>query len=309
MHELMSVRDLRERVLLLRAIGDIGNLDDRALSSMAEHARERYFDAGEALLISGVPTEEVHIVISGTVEVLYKKQQLARVSRGGGVGFVTLLAGDPDGVDAIAHEGPCRTLCVPAVAIFEAFEFNFSLVRDSLRLSGVELLKRRRGLPPGVAERESAPIEGRPPGRESTLIEHLMELRKSALFADVHLDALVHLASSFELSRFKAGDVLWRAGEQAMFWYRLSYGRARCVSRRGDREVFISAPFVVGVFDALAQIDREYTVVADTEVVAYRVEIETFLAAMETHHELAMRLIGAMNQMVIRSGAGPFASV
>ncbi len=42
--------------------------------------------------------------------------------------------------------------------------------------------------------------------------------------------------------------------------------------------------------------------IADTDCVAYRMDIEVFLAAMETHYELAMGLVRLLARTMIQLG-------
>jgi CRP-like cAMP-binding protein len=287
-----GLRSVRDRVLLLKSLPSFAALDDDAAVMLAEHARARRFRAGETLLVEGEPVPRVYILIDGQVTSMRKGIRVATVQRSRGVGFISALAGDTNGVHVVADHDTL-TLEIPAEALVNAFEENFSLARNSLRLSAAALVKKRGNLP--------APADRPPPfdmgtwrDRPRTLVELLIEMRDgSRLYKKSNLDALIAVARKTTEIRADAGDVFWNIGDRSTFWIRPDYGRVRCTSADG-RFVDVGKRFVLGIMDSLGQVDRSYAARAETQVIAYRLELEPFLTVLETHYELAREMISVV---------------
>ncbi|HWM84839.1 MAG TPA: cyclic nucleotide-binding domain-containing protein [Kofleriaceae bacterium] len=289
---------LRGRLLLLRAMESLRALDDGSLALLAEHARVRRFPAGAALLVEGRPVDNVYLVTEGRVTVARRGKVLSVVSRGFGAGFTSLIARDPNGVSVVA-DVDTQTLEVPADALLDTYERDFAFVRNVLRLQARSIAERRGGLP---ADPASPPpiVLGTWRDRERTLVERLLLAQRAPVFARANFDAVIELVRHQVEVRFAAGDVMWRAGDPATYQLRIEYGRVRCTTPDG-LSVDVGAEHWVGVMDTFAGQPRRFEARAETPVIAYRTEFETFLAVLEAHFELALDFIAMLAQQRLES--------
>lgn len=293
---------VRDRVLMMRSFPAFAPLDDDSLSYLAEHSRRRAFRAGEEVTREGQPLEHGYMVIDGQITVRRRGQLTAVVTRGGGVGNLSILAHDPHGVTGIADVDTV-TAEYPAAIMNEAMERNFPLVRNSLRLVAGGLV-RRRGLLPARPE-DAPPVElGTWPEHPATVVDHLLAARASTgVFATANLDALLANARAIREVRFEEGEPLWRVGEPSSWWMRVAYGSVRCSSADG-RFVDVGQGFMLGIMDAYAQTPRSYEARTRTRVVGYRTELEDGLAVLEDYPELARGLVAMLAMTVLETPGG-----
>lgn len=287
----LGSESLRDRMLLLRSTESLRALDDDSLLLVAEHARTRRFRPGQALLTEGRPVETVYVVTAGRVAVSRRGKPLAVVPRGRGVGFTSLLARDPTGVQAIAEEDT-RAVEIPAEVMMDAYEHDFAFVRNVMRLQAAGLRERRDSLPaaPGQ-EPESELVPWR--DVEPTLVERLLEMSRLPLFVNASLDAAIEILRRGVEVRHRPGHILWRPGDPSTFSFRVNYGRIRCTNTAG-RTVTVAAPYMIGVMDCLAGEPRGYEARCETPIIGYRNNLETLLAVLEAHFDLAMEFLATL---------------
>jgi CRP-like cAMP-binding protein len=288
---------LRDRLLLLRSMESLRPLDDAALMLLAEHARTRQFRAGETLLEEGHPVEKVYVVTAGRVMVTRRGKRLALVDRGRGAGFTSMLGRDPEGVLAVA-EVPTQTIEIPAEIMLDAYEQDFSFVRNVLRLQAAGLLDSREGLPVDP-DHPPTPQLGTWREHEPTLVERLMAMIDVPLFSGASLDASVELLRHAVEARYPAGSLLWQLGDASTFNFRIDYGRVRCTSAAG-RTVEVGAGHMIGMMDCLAGQPRPYEARAETPVIGYRGNVEALLAVLEAHFDLAMEFVAVLARQRLR---------
>jgi CRP-like cAMP-binding protein len=294
----MPLRGVRDRVLVLRSLASFAPLDDEAMTVLAEHAKTRRFRAGETVLSEDGPVPNVYIVIEGQITSHRLGKRIAVVGRSRGVGFLSVVAADQNGVHAVA-DTDTLTLEIPAEVLQNAFEENYSLVRNGLRLSAGELVRKRGNLPerPGRAE----PIAlGEYRERPQTLVERIIDLASRRMFDECNVDALIAVARRTEEIRVEPGEVFWRLGEPSSFWLRLDYGRVRCTADDGTA-VDVGRGFVLGIMDSFAQVPRSYEARAETRIIAFRVELEPFLEVLESHYDLARQLMAVIARTLLET--------
>lgn len=276
---------LRDRVLLLRSLDDFSVLDEEGLSLLVEQARDRTFAKGEVVTEEGSPPKSVYFIIDG------------QVSATRGKGVVVMKTGDRLGALSVFADAPnrravadveTRTFEVPAAVFKLAFEENFSLVRNGLRMMSLQLLRLRGKLPADANDPPPAPL-GVPFDQPKTLAERLIELR-GGVFASMNLDALVDLARSAVEVRVPAGHVFWRVGDPAGGSLQVAYGRIRCTAADGTH-VDVGANFTLGVMDFLSRSPRSYEARAETDVIGYRMNGEDLLVILEMHVRVGLELL------------------
>ena len=296
----LPVQSVRDRVLLLRSMAALSSLERDALVLIAEHARERNFAAGEVIIVEGESMETVYLVIRGQVTVTKEGKLIAVVERGYGMGFVSLLARDEQGVHAVANVAT-RTLALPSDVLLNAFEENFSLVRNSIRLQAATVVQRRGDLP---ADPKNPPkIEiGTYRERELTLVERMLAIRQTPLFANANIDATAELARANIEVRYEPDTVLWRIGDPSSFSLRIVYGRVQCTNSAGE-QIVVGGDYGLGVLDSFSTRPRSYEARTETKVIAFRSNLETFLAIMEANFDLSMELIAILARTQLRVAA------
>jgi CRP-like cAMP-binding protein len=287
----MPLQHVRDRVLLLRAIPTFRPLDDDSLTMIAEHSRQRLFRAGETVCAEGQPLSHCYLVRSGQVTSTRKGRRVAVVTRDYGVGVLSILARDTNGVHAVADQDSL-TIELPARAFNDALDVSFPMLRNALRLTASGLVRKRSHLPAGPSYQ--LPERGAYPERPATVVEHLLAARSSpGLFSTANLDALLAIARTTTEMRLEPGHVLWSIGDSSSWWVRVGYGEIRCTTADG-RFVDIGRKYMIGIMDAYGQEPRSFEARTTTRVVGYRTELEDALAALENHTDLARDLVASL---------------
>ena len=186
---LSAIQSVRDRMLLLRTLSAFAGLEDEALSLLAEHVRVRRCRAGEVLLKLGEPIHHVYVVLEGQVRWQRKGHVAAVAERSLVVGWLTLMARDPDGMDAAALID-ALVLELPSEMLETALEEDFGLVRNSIKLGADALVAARAGLPAPLDKPPAVEMGVLRPQRR-TLVERLIDMRAVPLFARTNVEALI----------------------------------------------------------------------------------------------------------------------
>ena len=286
---------LRDRVLALRSLDLFQGLDDDGLLLLAEHARPVRYEAGETIIVDGGPPRAAFLVLEGEVE-LTRSGRVNLFEAGRGFGFLPLLAGETSGA-GIARTAS-RILEIPAPAFASALDENFSLLRGALMFLGGAVLQARHNLP---ADPDAPPALALGEYREAprTLVDKLIELRSSP-FGYMNVEALAGLARNMVEVRFAQGEILWRANDVSSYSLHIDYGRVRCTSTDG-RHVDVGQGYTLGVVDVWANRLRAYHAVAETPIVAARIERESFLSLLESHTEIGIEILRGFARSILAS--------
>lgn len=292
----LSFQSLRDRMLLLRSLSGFAPLEDDALSLFAEHMRLRRLRQGQVLLALGEPIHHVYVVLEGRVRWRRKERPEMVAQHSEVVGWITLMARDPDGLDAVA-DSDALVIELPAEVLEQALEEDFAIVRNSMRLGAGALLDARGHLPARPSEAPRVEL-GEPRSESRSLVERVIAMRRAPLFARANAEALIALVRSGREFRAEPGELLWRLGDIAPFWVIIDYGRVHCTSKTGER-VEVGANFVLGIMDAIAQQPRSFEARSDTLLVGTRVELESFLGVLEIHFDLARDFVAFLSNAVL----------
>jgi CRP-like cAMP-binding protein len=296
----LPFQSLRDRMLLLRSLSGFAPLEDEALSLFAEHMRLRRCRQGQVLLVLGEPIHHVFVVLEGRVRWRRKDRPERVAEHSEVVGWITLMARDPDGLDAVA-DSDALVIELPAEVLEQALEEDFAIVRNSMRLGAGALLAARGHLParPSEAPRVELGVLRSEP---LSLVERVIEMRRAPLFARANAEALIALVRSGRDFRAEAGELLWGVGDTAPFWVILDYGCVRCTSRTGE-QVDVGANFVLGIMDAIAQEPRSFEARTATSIVGRRIDLESFLGVLEIHFDLARDFVAFVSNAVLEVNA------
>jgi CRP-like cAMP-binding protein len=294
----LSIQSLRDRVLLLHSLPAFAPLEDDTLTLLAEHVRVKHCRAGETLLKLGEPIHHVYILLEGEVRWQRASQAVPSLATTQDVvGWITLMARDPQGMSATV-ESDAQLIELPAEMLEHALEQDFSLARNMLRMGADSLVRARGNLPARIDQIAEVQV-GVMRKQRRTLVERLIDMRKTPLFANCDIEALVALTRRTRELRAEPGELLWRAGEEAApFWLFVDYGKVRCTNAAGE-SMEVGSGWVIGMMDAIAQRPRAYEARAVTQVLGERIELEAFLGVLETHVELARDFIAFLAQRVL----------
>ncbi|MDH5673779.1 MAG: cyclic nucleotide-binding domain-containing protein [Myxococcales bacterium] len=284
------IRSVHDRILLLRSLDSLSGIDEAGLSLLAEHASRQVVPRGRIFETEGARLRRVNIVVEGRVEIQRRGRLVMIVERGRGVGFLSALAADEQGITARALED-CVMLSIPVEVLRTVYEENFSVVRRTLQVLAVSRLKVRGYLP--ADPRKPPPVElGDCPAGELTFVQRVMAAR-IGLFARANMDAVVDIARGSRQLRVPAGQLLWKQGDPAPTYLRLLYGRVQC-TRDGGGQIEIGADWILGIFDGMSNQRRAYSVRALSDLVALEADYAALLSVFETHRVLAMQLLAGM---------------
>jgi CRP-like cAMP-binding protein len=291
---------LRERLIMMRRVNSFGRLSDHAMLLITEHARVRSFPDGALALEEG-HFEYVHVVTSGRFEVTRKGHLVTTVNAGGAIGAISAMARDSHGVTARAI-GPARTLEIPLDVFVDVNEESFPVLRVGLRVFSRQLIETRGHytLAPAAHTAASVPpsarISARPPGRELSLVERVIELAERGLFRHWNANAIFDIARTATEIRLPHGAALWNAGDPANSAFHLVKGELTC------REP-CAHPFnpgaMLGMLEMLGELPCVHTPIANGDCVLLQISHEDLLAALDTHRDLAMALVAEASRRLL----------
>jgi len=276
---------IRDRVLTMRAYSMFDGLDDDALLLLAEHGSSARYPDGEIITGEGEPTRMLCLIVEGEILVSRNGQVLSTRKMGDAYGGLPLLAREPSTL-AVAV-GDTTTLEVPATAFEAALTTNFSLLRSMLRQLGSAVLAMRGNLPTD-GSRPSEIDEGSYYSEPLSLVERLIKLRQGS-FRHMNMEALIELARSMVEVRYPAGALIWSTGEPSTHAVHIDVGRVRCTEPDG-KHASVGGAFTIGVLDVWSG-SRVYDARAETPLIAFRIELERFLALLEAHPEVGLDLL------------------
>jgi CRP-like cAMP-binding protein len=287
----LSIGGIRERLLMIKSLGPMQGLDEAGMQIIASHTIERVYQAGEILVRENEPLRCGYFVIDGMIEVRRQGFATARIDHGG-VGFLSIIAQDPRGLEAVA-EKRSRVLELPVDAIFDAYEENFSFMRNALRLVASNLLERRDALP-RRADEGSAPSAGEWYDRPKTMVERVIgATERATIMRGMNLDAVVDWARASQEVRVEAGHRFWKAGDPGSYMLMVDYGLVRCSVPDG-RSTVVGHEYVIGSLDPLCHRPRSYDAVAETKVIGFRLDRDDWLTVIENHRRLGINLLKAL---------------
>jgi CRP-like cAMP-binding protein len=288
-----------ERLLYLRSLPTLGHLPPSELASIAHYTRERLFRRGELLLREGEPAGSVFFLVDGRVSMRRAGRTIRTVEAPFAVGFLPVLARDPNGMEARA-EVDTLTLALGADELLDAFEDSFSLLEGAVRQMSKQLVEVQRELEvQGLMPRDE-PVETPYPEQELDLVQRLVLMRQTGPYREASLDPLIEMARRASEVRFEPGDWLWHEGEPAGWGMHVVHGVVRCQGD-GGRRVFRMGPgSVVGYIETYANQARGYDAVAETRVVGLRGDTEAFFDVLEDNYELGISFVGFLAQILTR---------
>jgi CRP-like cAMP-binding protein len=287
-----------ERVLYLKKLPALAGLPTPDLAAIAEMQVERSFRAGERLLRAGEQVPGVYFVLEGAVACERRGRFVGRVGPGGGLGGLVLFARDQEGVEAVA-ETDTRVLELSGDALLDIFEDRFRVLHHLMRGTCRQLLDLhiRSRTNPFRALPHVEPV--RHPQRDLDLVERIFFLRGITPFRKSSINALAELSRTTTQVRFKAGTVLWKAGEPGSTAFIVIDGTVE--GRVAESGVsFRAGPGTpLGAAEMMAELPRWYDLRAETAVAALQGNSEALLDVFEDNYEMALDYLALWARAVL----------
>ncbi|MFO0549745.1 MAG: cyclic nucleotide-binding domain-containing protein [Polyangiaceae bacterium] len=288
------------RVLALRTLPFVRDLDDDDLELLAADGHLVHARAGATLWRGGEPLDRVFLLTAGAARIASGPASAGThlVEDRGTLGLLHLFAGLTEAPTVVIARD-ATLLEVPADAMMSAFYDSSSIARSTVRIAAASLIAQRGSLPnaPPVPEIGERVLE--PP----TLVQTLMNLRRAPLWAGASLDAMVELGRHVEPLSYRPGEIVWRCGAPADFAARVAYGIVVCTNASGE-SVRVGAGAILGGLDALAALPCSYTVEAETEATIFRIPAAAQLTVLEGNPRLAARIRTELARALLLGHAG-----
>jgi CRP-like cAMP-binding protein len=286
-----------ERLLHFKRSTALGGLGAAELAVIAEHARERRFRNGEAVLREGEPAAALHVVVDGKVHVARRGRVLGHGGPGAVAGGFAIFARDPEGIEAVA-EAETLTLEIDVDTLHEIFEDHFSVLHHVLRLVCSQLVDTFAERPGEMQRALSTvrPTEQAP--RELDYVQRIFYLRRVPVFARCSINALSELSRGLNEMTWEAGTPLWTAGEPSGSVLLVVSGLALCTTPGGV--VFVAGGgSPLGAIESVAERPRFFGATAETRLVALQGTVETMIDVFEDNFEMAMDYLAGMAHLLL----------
>jgi len=294
-----GLRGVRDRVLMLKSLHTLKDLQDEELSILAERMRLRRFETNDVIFEETDTIDSVFIVLEGAVRIERGGNYLGTMDRGRAAGLLAVLAGDNRGVLATVLE-PTVTFELAVPVLMRALTRFPTLLGRFIRIIAGTLLASRGELPrQGPSEwRDSEQRLLRP----RTLAERMLLVRRSSgFFSDANLAAVYEVARRDAEVHLSAGEHLWDRGDPATAAFVIDFGRVKCTADDGTVAT-VASPYLLGDLEALASLPRPYAAVAETDVTLLRIERETFIAVVESHSDIGLTMLSRHSSELLEIG-------
>jgi CRP-like cAMP-binding protein len=282
-----------ERMLVVKALPILGDLDPEELATVAERARFRDFAPGETLF-SGVdaPVTTIHLVIEGSVVERRGGQPFRTHGPQHVVGGLEALAETTTDVVAIA-ETATRTLAIDREALRDILADNFGVLGATLQGVAAAVLRLRQAARPSGGFALQAPecVPVSPPG---DLAERIAFLHERTWLHGMPVRALGYVAGEAERLALGDGERLWSEGEPAGYGAVVTSGIVRCASRDGHHRFEVGPGAIVGLEEALALGERWHEAVAHGAVTLLGMRSDTLVDVLEDETDAALAFLGAL---------------
>ena len=291
-----------DRVLFLRTQPQFARLEPGVLVSIASHAEEQNFRAGEIILDEAGPGRFIHFLVEGTVRTTLAGEVLFDVSAPGGVGMVHVLArsSGPSGAVALTDVVSLR---IEIESFFQIMEDCFPLVFELMQNFSQMIGRAEEAL--GVAPGADDCATCRVPGSDESLdlVQRLTRARRASLFQSANLTMLTELLRETSESYVEQDTWLFRAGEMPSSLYVVFEGVVRVEDQAGSRVAFAGPGDAVALADCCRNEPHTFGAVTDTHVQMLRIDKRHYVDVLEDHFEHALDLLAVLTQRYLALSA------
>ena len=286
-----------ERTLYLQSLPAFDGLRSSQLARLAQLMDEEYIDAGAVLYRQGEPPAKLHFLVDGTVANLRDGRCIYVQEAPAMTGLNGLLGGRGASLEVKAATA-LTTLSIAGDAFLDLIEDHYDVFLHfrALYAARVESLQKRTGLfhtDHGGTKFADAPEPG-------GVVESLLCLRRSVVFADAPVAALVQMIHDDSLVRFAGGQTIWSEGARGTYLLVVVHGEVRCSARDESTEFHAGPGYVLGADATFGSLPYAYTATALTPVAALRVDAAVITDVMEDHFEFALETLAHFAREEIR---------
>ncbi|MBL8740042.1 MAG: cyclic nucleotide-binding domain-containing protein, partial [Myxococcales bacterium] len=121
-----------DKVLVLRDVPLFRELSGEQLYPVAEIASVELVDAGRSIVKQGDPSDDLYVVIEGSLDVLKDGTAVGKLGPGKTFGELGVLDGEPRAA-TVASETPCRLLRIPRVELEALLDESPEVARGIIR--------------------------------------------------------------------------------------------------------------------------------------------------------------------------------
>jgi CRP-like cAMP-binding protein len=291
-----------EDLIFLRTVPFLRRLGPHDLSLFTPLALHEDHPAGGTLCTQGEPARRVFFVVQGELEAKTADGTYT-LGPGGTVGLHHVLSRIRYPYTVTARtDSAC--LVLDRDPLEELFEEHFSIAWELLQQLGRELVQHGRGQPTeALFPRHSAVVVGPGQSAARSVVERMIFLLDTPLFAGSPSRAIAELARRSTSVELAAGTQLWRQGERARHFLVLQSG-AVDVELDGCAPVVCGAGSAPGAVELLARERRWYDARTQSAVRALRIERDGFVDALEDHHELMVAQLEHLARAAIATRTG-----
>jgi CRP-like cAMP-binding protein len=295
-----------ERILYLKSLPELGELSSEQIVRIAASAEEIQVEAGQTIYAPGNAPSDFCVLASGAVDLRHDGDSIHSIRAPESIGFVEMFA--EGAIFTAVAATDTVALRFSRQDLLELFEQDFALLQNAIFSVARYQHSLLRQVIGGTRRGNWEQLVEIPQGRPFDLLERLILIRQGDLFAAVGLEAAVMMATSMKEVKWSAGEVLWEVGDASGAMYLIVTGEV--AGQVEDGQNFEAGPgYPLGNLESLARHPRWYRAVANTDVIAFRADHETFFDVMEDDFEVAEAFLKAMStgilaaqEAVIRAG-------
>lgn len=270
----LSSEDQKLAVQRLRAMPTFSRWPDEALEELASVMLLQHVPAGSTIYVRGGPGDAMYIVDSGQVELTANGEVLARLNSGDEFGDMALLTG--------------RTRLATAQATVDTN--LWVLYRSDFERIQVRYPAAQAAMTEAVAQRLAA-------ADETFFDEHL---RKIPLLAGLSRPQLDAVRRRLQAIRFRAGEFIYRRGDEPDGLYLIEQGQVAVESMGGTAT--LSTGDIFGEGGLLLDEPRSASVRALTDVDLWILRREDFEDLLLQYPSLALNLSRVLERRLRQSG-------
>jgi hypothetical protein len=281
--------ELTARLVRLRSVPVFRTMMPADLARVAESMTMRTFERGEVMLREDEPPRSMFMLELGTVTMRRKGRRIGVVRAPGAVGFLSLIARNSGGTEAIA-ETYVESFELSIDLLDDVFEDHFQVLLGMIRWAAEGLLREWQNHPPEFTPPE-IPFEHLVSSHELGIVERIFLLRSAVVFRGANVNSVARLARAMKEVRIQDEQMLWEPGDPSKGPYFIVKGKGRLVWN-GDKTIQqVGTGYVVGGAESIAGVPRWNRFVMDGPAVLLTGSREALIDMFEDDHDVAMQFL------------------
>ena len=289
----MPQYDLTARLLWLRAVPFFRTLTPVDLARVAESMTTRTFEKGEVMLREDEPPRSMFMIDLGTVTLRRKGLRIGVVRAPGGVGFLSIIARNSGGTEAIA-ESYVESYELSVDLLDDVFEDHFQVLLGMIRWVTSRFLSESRDRPAPMLTLPEFPFEHLVSDGELGIVERIFLLRSAVVFKGANVNSIARLARAMKEIRTPEEKVLWEIGDPSTGPYFIVKGRGELVWNEGKTVQQVGTGYVVGGAESIVGAPRWNRFVMHGPGVLLKGSREALIDMFEDDHAAAIQFLSTV---------------